>query len=42
MKAIVSFSDITGNLTAVLERIYEELHGSRDANAEPMKHHRKK
>jgi very-short-patch-repair endonuclease len=35
-------SDITGNLTAVLERIYEELHGSRDANAEPMKHHRKK
>jgi very-short-patch-repair endonuclease len=33
-------SEITGDLTAVLERIYAELHGSRDAKVEPMKHRR--
>jgi very-short-patch-repair endonuclease len=35
-------SEITGDLTAVLERIYQELHGSRDAEVEPMKHHRRR
>jgi very-short-patch-repair endonuclease len=35
-------SEIARDLPAVLERIYEELHGSRDAKAEPMKHHRRK
>jgi very-short-patch-repair endonuclease len=33
-------SEITGDLTAVLERIYVELHGSRDAEVEPMNHRR--
>ena len=33
-------SEITGDLTAVLERIYVELHGSRDAEVEGMKHRR--
>jgi very-short-patch-repair endonuclease len=35
-------SEITGDLTAVLERIYVELHGSRDAKVEPMKHRRRR
>jgi very-short-patch-repair endonuclease len=35
-------SEITGDLTAVLERIYIELHGSRDAEIEPMKHRRRR
>ena len=35
-------SEIAGDLAAVLERIYQELHGSRDASAEPMKHHRRR
>jgi very-short-patch-repair endonuclease len=34
-------SEITADLTAVLERIYTELHGSRDAKVEPMKHRRR-
>jgi very-short-patch-repair endonuclease len=33
-------SEITGDLTAVLERIYMELHGSREAEVESMKHRR--
>lgn len=33
-------SDITGDLTAVLERIYVELYGSREAEATPLKHPR--
>jgi very-short-patch-repair endonuclease len=33
-------SEIAGDLTAVLERIYVELHGSRDAEVEPVKHRR--
>jgi very-short-patch-repair endonuclease len=35
-------SEITGDLTADLERIYTELHGSRDAKVEPMKHRRRR
>jgi very-short-patch-repair endonuclease len=35
-------SEITSDLTAVLERIYVELHGSREAKAEPMKHRRRR
>jgi very-short-patch-repair endonuclease len=34
--------EITGDLTAVLERIYQELHGSPDAEVEPMKHRRRR
>jgi very-short-patch-repair endonuclease len=33
-------SELTGDLTAVLERIYVELHGSREAEVERMKHRR--
>jgi very-short-patch-repair endonuclease len=33
-------SDVTGNLNAVLERIYVELYGSREAVLEPLKHRR--
>ena len=33
-------SDITGDLTAVLERIYVELYGSREAESSPLKHRR--
>jgi very-short-patch-repair endonuclease len=33
-------SEITGDLRAVLERIYVELHGSREASVESMKHRR--
>ena len=35
-------SEITADLTAVLERIYVELHGSREAQAEPLKHRRRR
>ncbi len=35
-------SEITADLPAVLERIYQELHGSRDAEVEPMKHRRRR
>jgi very-short-patch-repair endonuclease len=33
-------SEISGDLAAVLERIYVELHGSRDAIPAPLKHRR--
>jgi very-short-patch-repair endonuclease len=33
-------SEITGNLDAVLEKIYVELYGSRAAEVEPLKHRR--
>jgi len=33
-------SEITAGLTAVLERIYVELYGSREAEATPLKHRR--
>jgi very-short-patch-repair endonuclease len=35
-------SEITGDLNAVLERIYVELHGSREAETEPLKHRRRR
>jgi very-short-patch-repair endonuclease len=34
-------SEITTDLTAVLERIYVELHGSRGAEAMPLRHRRR-
>ena len=34
-------SEISGDLNAVLERIYVELYGARDAEVAPMRHHRK-
>jgi very-short-patch-repair endonuclease len=34
-------SEIAGDLTAVLEQIYVELYGSRDAVAEALKHRRR-
>jgi very-short-patch-repair endonuclease len=33
-------SDVTGNLNAVMERIYVELYGSREGEPEPLKHRR--
>jgi adenine-specific DNA-methyltransferase len=35
-------SEITGDLTAVLERIYVELYGSREAEAQTLKHSRRR
>jgi very-short-patch-repair endonuclease len=35
-------SEITSDLKAVLERIYFELHGSREAKVGPLKHHRRR
>jgi very-short-patch-repair endonuclease len=35
-------SEITGDLTAVLEQVYVELFGSREAKVEPMKHRRRR
>jgi very-short-patch-repair endonuclease len=35
-------SDITADLNAVLERIYVELYGSREAEATPLKHSRRR
>ena len=35
-------SEITGDLTAVLERIYVELYGSREAEVESLKHRRRR
>jgi len=35
-------SDVNDDLTAVLERIYVELYGSRDAEVEPLKHLRRR
>jgi very-short-patch-repair endonuclease len=34
-------SEVSGDLNALLERIYTELHGSTDAEAAPMKHWRR-
>jgi very-short-patch-repair endonuclease len=34
-------SEISADLNAVLERIYVEIHGSRDAEAMPLKHQRR-
>jgi very-short-patch-repair endonuclease len=35
-------SDVTGNLNAVMERIYAEVHGALDAEAHSMNHHRRR
>lgn len=35
-------SDITGDLNAMLERIYVELYGSREAEVTPLKHLRRR
>ena len=35
-------SDITGNLNAVLEQIYVEVHGAREAEGVRLKHHRRR
>jgi very-short-patch-repair endonuclease len=35
-------SDVTNDLTAVLERIHVELYGSREAEVEPLKHPRRR
>ena len=35
-------SEITSDLNAVLERIYVELYGSREAAVEPLKHLRRR
>ena len=35
-------SEINRDLTAVLERIYVELHGSREAEVAPLKQHRRR
>lgn len=35
-------SDIDGDPTAVLEQIYVEMHGSREAEVKPMKHRRRR
>lgn len=35
-------SEISGDLNAVLERIYLELYGSRDAAVAPLKHQRRR
>jgi very-short-patch-repair endonuclease len=43
MAGIVRFwnSDVAGNPNAVMERIYVELYGAREAEAAPLKHHRR-
>ena len=33
-------SDVTGNFNAVIEQIYVELYGSREAEIAPLKHRR--
>jgi very-short-patch-repair endonuclease len=35
-------SDVTSDLNAVLERIYVEVHGALDAEAVPLRHHRRR
>jgi very-short-patch-repair endonuclease len=35
-------SDVTSDLNAVMERIYVELYGAREAEAIPLKHHRRR
>lgn len=34
-------SDVAGNLNAVMEQIYVEVYGAREAEALPLKHHRR-
>jgi very-short-patch-repair endonuclease len=34
-------SDVTDDLNAVMEKIYVELYGAREAEATPLKHHRR-
>jgi very-short-patch-repair endonuclease len=35
-------SDVVGSLNAVMERIYVEVYGAREAVAHPLKHHRRR
>ena len=35
-------SDVASDLMAVMERIYVEVHGALDADALPLKHHRRR
>ncbi len=35
-------SDVVGNLNAVMEQIYVEVYGAREAEALPLKHHRRR
>src|SRR6185503_2921307 len=35
-------SDVIGDLNAVMERIYVEVYGAREAEAIPLKHHRRR
>ena len=35
-------SEVASDLNAVLERIYVELYGAREADATPLKHHRRR
>jgi very-short-patch-repair endonuclease len=35
-------SDVAGDLRAVMEKIYVEVYGSRDAEAIPLRHHRRR
>jgi very-short-patch-repair endonuclease len=35
-------SDVIGDLSAVMERIYVEVYGAREAQAIPLKHHRRR
>ncbi|WKA29599.1 endonuclease domain-containing protein [Bradyrhizobium roseum] len=34
-------SDVTGDLNAVMERVYAEVHGALDADALPLRRHRR-
>jgi len=35
-------SEVTGDLDAVMEKIYVETYGAREAEARPLKHHRRR
>jgi very-short-patch-repair endonuclease len=35
-------SEVTGDLDAVMEKIYVEMYGTREAEARPLKHHRRR
>jgi len=35
-------SDVVGNLNAVMEQIYVEVYGAREAEALPLRHHRRR
>jgi very-short-patch-repair endonuclease len=35
-------SEVVGNLNAVMEQIYVEVYGAREAEARPLKHHRRR